>query len=191
QYGGAVVGSSVQHRYARFFSREDAKLLMVAGAAAGVAAIFKAPAAGALFAIEVPYRADLARRNVLPAMVAAAASYVTFALVDGTEPILPVAGTHDFSWRDLGGALLVGVLCGVGARLFSAAIGALRGTAVQAAAWYTRVAIGGAVLAVLVWLSDVVADAPLSLGPGYDVIRWATDPGNGVWLVLAILVIRV
>ena len=190
-YAGSVIGSSVQRRFARFFSREDAKLLLVAGAAAGVAAIFKAPATGALFAIEVPYRADVARRNVLPAMVAAAASYVTFALVDGTEPILPVSGTHGFGWRDLGGALLVGLLCGVGARLFSAAIGALRGAAAHAAPWMTRVVIAGATLAVLAWVSDVVADAPLSLGPGYDVIRWATDPGNGAWVVLVILVVRV
>jgi CIC family chloride channel protein len=190
-YAGSVIGSSVQRRFARFFSREDAKLLLVAGAAAGVAAIFKAPATGALFAIEVPYRADVARRNVLPAMVAAATSYVTFALVDGTEPILPVPGSHDFGWQDLGGALVVGLLCGIGARLFSAAIGALRGSAVQALPWLTRIAAAGLALAVLVWLSDVVADAPLSLGPGYDVIRWATDPDNGVWVVLAILVVRV
>ncbi|MGH9260074.1 MAG: chloride channel protein, partial [Acidimicrobiales bacterium] len=190
-YAGSAIGSTIQRRFARFFSREDAKLLLVAGAAAGVAAIFKAPATGALFAIEVPYRADVARRNVLPAMVAAATSYVTFALVDGTEPILPVPGTHDFGWQDLGGALVVGLLCGIGARLFSAAIGALRGSAVQALPWLTRIAAAGVTLAVLVWLSDVVADAPLSLGPGYDVIRWATDPDNGVWVVLAILVVRV
>src|SRR5690606_13485595 len=35
------------------------------------------------------------------------------------------------------------------------------------------------------------ADAPLSLGPGYDVVRWAVDPANGAWLVLAILLVRV
>ena len=190
-YAGAAIGSSVQRRFARFFSREDAKLLLVAGAAAGVAAIFKAPAAGALFAIEVPYRADLARRNVLPAMVAAATSYVTFALVDGTDPIFPIAGTHAFGWRDIGGSLLVGVLCGAGARLFAAAVRGLRGRAVLHTPWLTRLAVAGAVLALLAWLSDVVADAPLSLGPGYDVIRWATDPGNGAWLVLFILVVRV
>jgi CIC family chloride channel protein len=190
-YAGSAIGSTVQRRFARFFSREDAKLLLVAGAAAGVAAIFKAPATGALFAIEVPYRADIARRNVLPAMVAAATSYVTFALFDGTTPILPVEGTHAFGWRDLGGALAVGVLCGVGARLFSAAVRALRGSAVQATPWLTRLAAAGLVLALLVWLSDVVADAPLSLGPGYDVIRWATDPGNGAWVVLVLLVVRV
>jgi CIC family chloride channel protein len=190
-YAGSAIGSTLQRRFTRFFSREDAKLLLVAGAAAGVAAIFKAPATGALFAIEVPYRADVARRNVLPAMVASAASYLTFALVDGTEPILPVSGAHDFGWRDLGGALLVGVLCGVGARLFSAAIRKLRSNRVQDVAWGTRIAIAGVALALLVWVSDVVADAPLSLGPGYDVIHWATDPSNGAWVVLAILIVRV
>jgi CIC family chloride channel protein len=190
-YAGAAVGSTVQRRFARFFSRQDAKLLLVAGAAAGVAAVFKAPAAGALFAIEVPYRADLARRNVLPAMVAAATSYVTFALVDGTEPLFPIAGTFAFGWRDIGGALLVGLLCGAGARLFSAGVRALRGGAVAATPWTTRVALAGSALALLAWLSDVVADAPLSLGPGYDVIAWATDPGNGAWLVLFVLIVRV
>lgn len=190
-YAGSAIGSTLQRRFTRFFSREDAKLLLVAGAAAGVAAIFKAPATGALFAIEVPYRADVARRNVLPAMVASAASYLTFALVDGTEPILPVGGTHAFGWRDLGGALVVGVFCGVGARLFSAAIRKLRSNTVQDVAWGTRLAIAGVTLALLVWVSDVVADAPLSLGPGYDVIRWATDPSNGVWVVVVILVVRV
>ena len=190
-YAGSAIGSTLQRRFTRFFSREDAKLLLVAGAAAGVAAVFKAPATGALFAIEVPYRADVARRNVLPAMVASAASYLTFALVDGTEPILPVGGTHDFGWRDLGGALLVGLLCGVGARLFSAAIRTLRSSTVQATSLATRIAVAGGTLAVLVWLSDAVADAPLSLGPGYDVIRWATDPSNGAWVVLVMLVVRV
>ena len=190
-YAGSAIGSTLQRRFTRFFSREDAKLLLVAGAAAGDAAVFKAPATGALFAIEVPYRADVARRNVLPAMVASAASYLTFALVDGTEPILPVGGTHDFGWRDLGGALLVGLLCGVGARLFSAAIRTLRSSTVHATSLATRIAVAGGTLAVLVWLSDAVADAPLSLGPGYDVIRWATDPSNGAWVVLVILVVRV
>jgi CIC family chloride channel protein len=190
-YAGSVIGSSMQRRFARFFSREDAKLLLVAGAAAGVSAIFKAPATGALFAIEVPYRADVARRNVLPAMVAAVTSYITFALVDGTDPILPVSGHVSFGWRELGGALLVGLLCGVGARLFSAGIDWLRGSRVQDVPWLTRIAAAGTVLAVLVWLSEIVADRPLTLGPGYDVIGWATDPANAAWLVLFVLVVRV
>lgn len=190
-YAGSVLGAGLQRRFSRFFSREDAKLLLVAGAAAGVAAIFKAPAAGALFAIEVPYRADLARRNVLPAMVAAAASYLTFAAVKGTDPLFPVEGTFGFGWREIGGALLIGVLCGVGARLFAVAIHRLRSEQVVSVPWPTRLAVGGAALAVLAWVSDATLDAPLSLGPGYDAIRWATDPQHGVWLVVLLLAVRV
>ncbi|HEX5367400.1 MAG TPA: chloride channel protein [Acidimicrobiales bacterium] len=190
-YVGSVVGSAVQRRFARSFSREDAKLLLVAGAAAGLAAIFKAPATGALFAIEVPYRADVARRNVLPAMVAAATSYVTFAVVDGTEPILPVGGTPGFGWKDIGAALVLGLLCGAGGRLFSAAIRFLRGPTVAAVPLPTRIGAAAAVLALLAWSSDVVLDAPLTLGSGDDVVGWATDPGNGTRLVLLLLVLRV
>jgi CIC family chloride channel protein len=191
-YAGSTIGAAVQRRFARYFSREDAKMLLVAGAAAGVAAIFKAPATGALFAIEVPYRADVTRRNVLPAMVAAAVGYLTVALATGTERILPVAGSPRFDGKDMAGALLVGLACGVGARLFSAAISYLRSAPrVQDTPWPTRIAIAGAALALLVLVSNAAADEPLSLGPGYDVIQWAADPGHAVWVVLVILVVRV
>jgi CIC family chloride channel protein len=191
-YAGSTIGSALQRRFSRHFSREDAKVLLVAGAAAGVAAIFKAPATGALFAIEVPYRADVARRNVLPAMVAAAAGYITSAVFFGTDPILPMSGAPPFDWRDIGGALLVGVLCGVGARLFSLGIRALRTLPrIVDTPWPARIAVAGGALAVLALVSDMAADRPLTLGPGYDVIAWATDPAHGAWLVLLVLVLRV
>ena len=44
---------------ARVFGRTR-RVLLVAGAGAGVAAIFKAPATGAVFALEVPYQSDFA-----------------------------------------------------------------------------------------------------------------------------------
>ena len=190
-YAGSAIGSTIQRRFARFFSREDAKLLLVAGAAAGVSAIFKAPATGALFAIEVPYRADLARRNVLPALVASAAAYVTFAAIDGTDPILAVAGGSPFDWRDLGGALAVGLLCGLGARLFSTAVRSLRDRRISDVPVGLRLLAAGAALALFAYVAEAAADAPLTLGPGYDVIRWAADPSLAQWLVLTLLVLRV
>jgi chloride channel protein, CIC family len=189
-YLGAVGGSSVQRRFARFFSREDAKLLMVAGAAAGIAAIFKAPATGALFAIEVPYRADVARRNVLPAMVAAAASYAAFAAVDGTTPILPLHG-GSFGLGDLAGAAVVGLLCGGGARLFSVGLRYLRTYVMDQVPLGLRLVGAGAVLALMVVVTEAAANVTLSLGPGYDVIGWAADPSRAQWLVLLVLAARV
>jgi chloride channel protein, CIC family len=189
-YLGAAAGSSLQRRFARFFSREDAKLLMVAGAAAGVAAIFKAPATGALFAIEVPYRADLARRNVLPAMVAAAASYAAFVAVDGTTPILALGG-GSFGLADLAGAAVVGLLCGGGARLFCVGLRYLRSHVMDQVPLGLRLVAAGGVLAVLAVVTHAAADVTLSLGPGYDVVGWARDPSLAQWLVLLVLVARV
>jgi chloride channel protein, CIC family len=189
-YLGAAAGSSLQRRFARFFSREDAKLLMVAGAAAGIAAIFKAPATGALFAIEVPYRADLARRNVLPAMVAAASSYAAFVAVDGTTPILALGG-GSFGLADLAGAAVVGLLCGGGARLFCIGLRYLRSHVMDQVPIGLRLVAAGAVLAVLAVVTHAAADVTLDLGPGYDVIGWASNPGRAQWLVLLVLAARV
>jgi chloride channel protein, CIC family len=189
-YLGAAAGSSLQRRFARFFSREDAKLLMVAGAAAGIAAIFKAPATGALFAIEVPYRADLARRNVLPAMVAAASGYAAFVAVDGTTPILALGG-GSFGLADLAGAAVVGLLCGGGARLFCIGLRYLRTHVMDQVPIGLRLVAAGAVLAVLAVVTHAAADVTLDLGPGYDVIGWASNPGRAQWLVLLVLAARV
>lgn len=89
-YGGATIGQSLQRRFPRLFRRSDHRTLLVAGAAAGVAAIFKAPATGAIFALEVPYRDDLARRMLLPALVASATGYFTFVSLSDTSPIFRV-----------------------------------------------------------------------------------------------------
>ena len=88
-YLGAAIGSGLQRRFSRHFSRDDAKVLLVAGAAAGVAAIFKAPATGLVFALEVPYQEDFARRMLLPAGIASAVSYLVFVAFAGTDTVVP------------------------------------------------------------------------------------------------------
>ena len=74
-------------------------MLLVAGAAAGVAAIFKAPATGAVFALEVPYQDDFARHMLLPALVGAATGYLTFVAFHGTDPLFPIERTPPFDYR--------------------------------------------------------------------------------------------
>src|SRR3954464_12015777 len=134
-YMGAAIGSAIQRRASRFFSRDDAKVLLVAGAAAGVAAIFKAPATGVVFALEVPFQDDIARRMLLPALMAAAVSYIVFAAINGTNPLFPISGAPPFDLRDLGGAALLGLACGGCARLFAIGLLAAKHVAVRAPAW--------------------------------------------------------
>lgn len=189
-YAGAAIGSALQRRATRLFGPEDSKVLLVAGAAAGVAAIFKAPVTGLVFALEVPYQEDLARRMLLPAGISAAASYVVFAAIAGTEPILPVSGQPPFNLVDLGGAAAIGLLCGLLARLFIAVI---RGAKTLSGRGHPalRVAVAGALLGATVVVAHALGEGHLALGPGYDALAWAMRPDRSVVAVAALATLRV
>jgi CIC family chloride channel protein len=188
-YVGATFGAQTQPRLRRIFRSADYRVLMVAGAAAGVAAIFKAPATGAIFALEVPYQDDLARRMLLPALVSAAAGYLAFVAVNGTGPLFPIVGDPAFNFRDLAGAAGLGVAAGLAARLFALfvrrakALGSSHHPAL-------RVIVAGVALAGLFALGRVLTGENLAIGPGYGAVNWALDPGHTTWLVLGVLAIR-
>jgi CIC family chloride channel protein len=66
----------------------ERRTLMAAGMGAGVAAIFRAPLAGALFAAEVLYRSpDFESEVIIPAGLASVIAYSTFGLAFGWEPL--------------------------------------------------------------------------------------------------------
>ncbi len=67
--------------------RSDRRTFVIAGAAAGFSAIFKAPLGGALFALETPYKNDLEHSAVIPALISSVVSYLIFVLFRGTAPI--------------------------------------------------------------------------------------------------------
>ncbi len=188
-YIGAGIGSQLQKRFARLFRLDHPKLLMVAGAAAGVAAIFKTPATGAIFALEVPYQDDIARRMLLPSLVAAASGYLAFVTIQGTERLLPVTGAPPFDLRDLGGAIVVGVGAGLAARGFAKVIREAKKLAGRTHPVLRSVA-GGLSLAALFIACRLILGESLTLGPGFEAVQWALDPSRATELVLALLVLR-
>lgn len=188
-YLGASIGSWFQGRWSRVFRREDAKLLMVCGAAAGVAAIFKAPATGLVFALEVPYRQDLARRMLLPAMFAAAASYVVFVAVNGTEPLFPVGGAAELTLRDLVGAAALGLFAGVGARLVAKLLRAAKSVAASRSILVRLPAVAVGIVGVFVATRGLTGES-LSVGAGYGAIGWALTPGHAIATIGAIFLLR-
>jgi CIC family chloride channel protein len=189
-YLGASVGTAIQARRPRWFTRADSKVLMVAGAAAGVAAIFKAPATGAIFALEVPYRDDTARQMLLPALVGAATGYLAFVALIGTQPLFDVAGSPPFDLRELGGAALLGVVCGLGARGFAFLITHAKRIAESVTPWL-RTIVAGVVLAGLLVASERVFGEGLSSGSGYRTLEWVTQPDHSIGMVFALLGFRV
>ena len=188
-YLGAVMGQWIQQRFHRLFGDADRRVLMVAGAAAGVAAIFKAPATGAVFAIEVPYREDVAQRTILPALVASATSYLVYVAIYGTTPILEGHGHVDLEARTILASLAVGVCAGLGARAFVHLLRFAK-RARDGLAPAPRLLLGGVGIAVLVLVGSLAFDADLLVGPGYNTIDWASHADRAAGLVLLLFVLR-
>ena len=82
---GSFVGGVLRLRPA------ERRVLMAAGMGAGVAAIFRAPLAGALFASEVLYRSpDFESEVIIPAALASITAYCTFGLVFGWQALFVI-----------------------------------------------------------------------------------------------------
>ncbi len=189
-YLGSWIGTFLQHRFPRFTAGSSRRVLMVAGAAAGVAAIFKAPATGAIFALEVPYKEDVARRMLLPALVASASGYLAFVFVNGITPLFAAHGSPPpLSFEDLVGALALGVAAGIGARGFAWLVLTAKSLATRYGPWL-RILAAGLSMAALFGITWALTDQPIAIGVGYRAIEWARDPGLAVWLVAVVFVVR-
>jgi CIC family chloride channel protein len=188
-YGGSALGAMIQRRLPAAFRGADHRTLLVAGAAAGVAAIFKAPATGAIFALEVPFRDQMARRMLLPALVASASGYLVFVALSNVRPIFTFEndGGAAFEYKDLAGAILIGVCCAVGARMFSRMIRYAKGFTLRPI--MLRVVLASALLALLFVISRGLTGESLTIGSGYEVIRWLSEE-HALWLLAAVLVLR-
>lgn len=87
---GAGIGSSLG-TLLKLRSAER-RVLMAAGMGAGVAAIFRAPLAGALFAAEVLYcSADFESEVIIPSALASITAYCTFGVAFGWEPLFSLS----------------------------------------------------------------------------------------------------
>ena len=199
-YAGSSTGLFVHRRLGRFFRRDEARILLTAGAAAGVAAVFKTPATGVIFAIEAPYRDDVTPQALLPSLIASAASYVTFVFLVGSTPVVPFLGEGglgageavsvvDVQIGDLLGALILGIAAGLGGRGFAWLVRRAK-HATHTIGWPRRAVAAAAVMAGLTLLADVVFDEVLSLGPGIRAMEWVVQQ-DALELIALLFGIRV
>jgi CIC family chloride channel protein len=188
-YAGGAIGTFVQQRMGWLFRPVDRKVLMTAGAAAGVAAIFKAPATGALFAIEVPFQDDFAHRKLLPCLVAAATGYLGFAAINGTTPLFAAHEQGTFDATSILGALVLGLAAGSSARAFAGLL-RLAKTITARVALPTRIAGAAVVGAAIVLIGHAATGRDLVLGPGYNAMTWALHPDRAIAVLVLLLVLR-
>lgn len=159
---GAAIGSEVASQTRRHFRR---RLLLIGCAAAGsLAAMFKAPVAAIVFAVEV-IMIDLTASSLVPILLASLASLLTaFVFFEG-EDILTVPMLAAFQASRLPWYIALGVVTGVGSVVFSKlylwshlAISRFKNPK-------TRMVLAG------VLIGGAVAALPPLFGEGYEVIN--------------------
>ncbi|HEY1659117.1 MAG TPA: chloride channel protein [Candidatus Sulfotelmatobacter sp.] len=172
-YGGGAIGSWLWAKLRRFnLEPRDRRIMLISGAAAGMAAVFRAPLTGLVFALEMPYRDDLAHEALLPSLIASVVSYITLAFFLGATPIFDFASSTSFSGKDLIWSALLGLLIGVAATLFATIFRRVRRFVVKwSIAHWMKLAIGGFLtgLCGLVFVG-VFKGSLVPLGPNYEAV---------------------
>jgi CIC family chloride channel protein len=145
---GAALGSSVA-RLLRVGTRER-RILMVAGVAAGIAAVFRTPLGAALLAVEVLYRDDFESDALVPAVLASVVAYSVVISIFGESTLFARAPRYPFHALHLPLYLLL-ALCTAG--LASGFVRLLRAVERKSAALrvpgWVRPGLGGLAVGVL------------------------------------------
>ena len=170
---GAGLGSSLAS--ALGLRPRERRILMVAGMAAGIGAIFHAPMAGALFAAEVLYRdMDLEYEVIIPSIIASIIAYAVFAMRFGWDSLFV---TPEFTFEHPGQLLpylILAFAVAAGAVLYIRSFYGVRNLFEKIRLpRYLAPAIGGLVVGIIGFF------LPQALGTGYGTVQkalvWNTD----------------
>jgi CIC family chloride channel protein len=126
---------------------------------------------------------------LVPSLVGAASGYLTFVAVTDAKPLLAVSGRAPFDLRDLLGAVALGVVAGLITRGYAAALRGAKQFQRRQPTWLS-VLVGGVVIGLLATLAEAAWGESLALTPGYEAIRWASDPHHSLPAVGLLLAIR-
>jgi CIC family chloride channel protein len=138
---------------------------MIGCAAAGtMAAIFKAPIAAIVFAIEV-FMLDLTMASLVPLLLSSVAAVLTSYAFTGDDYIIPFIVQESFSFSTLPFYVLLGVITALASAYFSRVFFFFERFFQRYTSNYSRWIIGGLMLGVLVFLF------PPLYGEGFNVIN--------------------
>ncbi|HKV55151.1 MAG TPA: chloride channel protein [Candidatus Binataceae bacterium] len=186
-YGGGAIGSWLWTKLERFgLEPRDRRLMLMCGAAAGMAAVFRAPLTGIVFALEMPYKDDLAHEALLPSLIASVVAYGTLASLIGPEPLFGFLGTISFRPIDLAWSAALGIGCGIIAMVFTITFRRFRGLMINLGIPHTyKMAAGGLMTGICGLLFVAVFPGGLiPIGPNYEAVRMVlTQPHSSLELV--------
>ena len=106
---GAGIGSWVGRTLK--LSIRETRLMLLAGCAGGLGAIFRAPLGGALTSVEVLYREDLETEGVVLCIISSSVSYAIFTGIFGHQPIFAIPSIQFSSALELLLYAILGLVC--------------------------------------------------------------------------------
>jgi CIC family chloride channel protein len=160
---------------------------LLAGASAGISAIFRAPLTGAIMGVESPYKHDLAHEALIHGLVAAATSYATFVAFRPATPYFPIHFVYHLNWRDLLICVPLGLAGGLASHLFLGLLGRLKKLwARWQAPRVLKITTGGVIVSAIAFAANAAVGSPVTLHSGLPVANLLL---NGKFPLAAILII--
>lgn len=108
---GGGIASCISKRLNIRISR--LRRIFIAGAAAGLTAVFRTPFTGILFALEIPYKNDIDMETFLEASIATIPAYLISVLILGSERLFSSTEWTNVTLYTIGLSLVLGLICGV------------------------------------------------------------------------------
>jgi CIC family chloride channel protein len=196
QIGGAL-GSWVGRLLA--VSTAERRILMVAGVAAGISAVFRTPLGAALLAVEVLYRDDFESDALIPAVLASVTAYSVVIAIFGESTLFAHPGHYPFIIKHLWLYGLLALLVTTVASVFLTSLRAVQrvSAGIKLPAW-AKPALGGAALGVFCvpiilfvgWRIGQPGQGVGLLGGGYGAVQVAVTGASwmpGGWTGVALL----
>jgi len=174
-YSGGAIGSWLWTKLRRFgLEARDRRIMLISGAAAGMSAVFRAPLTGIVFALEIPYKDDLAHEALLPSLIASVVAYATLVSIVGAEPLFGFAGSTSFRAIDIAWSALLGAGIGLIAIVFDITFRRVRVFFVTSTIPRTlKLTIGGLGTGLCGLAFVTIYNGPLiPIGPNYEAVRY-------------------
>ncbi len=191
---GAAIGSNL----GRFFklNYKQITLLLGCACAGAMSAIFKAPVAAIVFAIEV-IMIDLTMMSILPLLLASVSAVLTSYFFLGQNVLYPVDLKVYFTLQEMPFYIVLGILSGLVSVYFTKTYVFIGNIFDKMNNTYTKVLVGGLVLGIL------IAVFPTLYGEGYEDINTCLSGSysylfkgdlfssfsNNLYVIIALLVI--
>ncbi|AIY41951.1 Chloride channel protein [Collimonas arenae] len=178
---GGAIGSLIAQLF--HLTAAERKTLLVAGAAAGMTAVFGTPIAAVLLAVEL-LLFELRPRSLLPVIVACAVAGFTRPLLLDSGPLFPLQ-THEIGLSALFSCAVAGILGGALSALMSTALYRVEDIFSKLPIhWMWWPALGGIAVGIGGYFE------PRALGVGYDVIGDLLDGNLALQLALSLLLVK-